>query len=373
MDRFLRCRTSLRCVMAALIALLIFSLAGCGFFQRITMKSGRQPVPKPAVPSLTIVASGDIMLGRHVALTMGSNRGYPYELVKSYLKAGDLTFGNLECVLSTQGTPLLGKGIWLRSDPRSAQYLKQAGYSILSVANNHTLDYGSAAFLDTINALQGQGIASLGGGRDLNSAIAPLVLKSHGYKVGFLASTEMADIFWSYKTRRTLEAKPDQPGVAKLNEARLVKQIQDLKGKVDLIVVSLHWGTEYSDYQTPQQQQIAHHLVDAGANLIFGTHPHALQGVESYHGALIAYSLGNFIYDKQTRPKSQEGILMKVNFEKKTIKEVTFYPTLILQERPHIATGSGAARILGRASSLSKQLGTTLNIHNQTATVVLNQ
>jgi len=330
----------------------------------------KQPVvqhqPAAVQPQeFSIVASGDVMLGRRVADAMRKQGvNYPFAQVGSYLRDAGLTFGNLESPLSLQGTPLPGKGIWFRGDPKGAEALKEAGYSVMSVANNHTLDYDTPAFLDTLAVLREQGIAPVGGGKDPAEAAQPVIKEINGRKVAFLAATEMADIFWSWKYRRTLEVKPDQPGVVKLDEMQLVNAVNALKGKADIIIVSLHWGTEFSDYPTEDQRKIAHSLVDAGANLIVGHHPHCLQGVEVYKGSLIAYSLGNFVYDKQTRPKSQEGLLLKVFLNGRSISRATLYPVLIKDEQPHIVQGNDAARILQRTATLSRELDTNLVVRD---------
>ncbi len=330
----------------------------------------KQPVgqhrPATVQPKeFSIVASGDVMLGRRVADAMRKQGvHYPFAQVALYLRDADLAFGNLESPLSLQGTPLPGKGIWFRGDPKGAEALREAGYSVMSVANNHTLDYDTPAFLDTLAVLREQGIAPVGGGKDPAEATRPAVKEVHGRKVAFLAATEMADIFWSWKYRRTLEVKADQPGVVKLDELQLVDAVKALKGKADIIIVSLHWGTEFSDYPTEEQRRIAHSLVDAGANLIVGHHPHCLQGVEVYRGSLIAYSLGNFVYDKQTRPKSQEGLLLKVFFNERSISRATLYPVLIKDEQPWIVQGNDASRILQRTAALSKELDTPLVVRD---------
>lgn len=357
-----------------LLALLAVILFAAGYLMAKGLErlpeQPKQPVgqhrPTTVQPQeFSLVASGDVMLGRRVADAMRKQGViYPFAQVASYLRDADMAFGNLESPLSLQGTPLPGKGIWFRGEPKGAEALREAGYSVMSVANNHTLDYDTPAFLDTLVVLREQGIAPVGGGKDPAEATRPVVKEFNGQKIAFLAATEMADIFWSWKYRRTLEVKPDQPGVVKLDELQLVDAVKAMKGKADIIIVSLHWGTEFSDYPTEEQRKIAHSLVDAGANLIVGHHPHCLQGVEVYKGSLIAYSLGNFVYDRQTRPKSQEGLLLKVFFNGRSINRATLYPVLIKYEQPQVAQGNDAARILLRTATLSRDLDTPLVVRD---------
>ncbi|NPV28418.1 MAG: CapA family protein [Firmicutes bacterium] len=356
-------------VLYALAVLLAWSL-GRGFWLPLAVHFKNE---LSASPALTLVASGDVMLGRRVAGAM-EEKGmfYPFARVAHLLQGGDLTFGNLESPLSRQGTPLPGKGIWFRGDPGAAVALKAAGYDVLSVANNHTLDYDDPAFLETLAVLRRAGIDPVGGGKNSIEAAQPVFKEANGYKVAFLAATEMADIFWSWENPRTLEATQERPGVAALEARRLENTIRSLEGRADLVVVSLHWGTEYSDYPTPAQREIAHRLVDAGADLIIGHHPHCLQGVELYRGSLIAYSLGNFVYDRQRRPKCQEGLLLRVRYRGPWLREALVYPVLIQNEQPRPAAGDAAGRILQRTAALTKKLGTSLEIADQVGIVSAN-
>lgn len=328
----------------------------------------------PAVQEWTLAASGDVMLGRRVAEAMARDGAfYPFAEVAPLLRSADITFGNLESSLSEGGTPLPGKGIWLRGSPRGAGALREAGYDVLSVANNHILDYDDPAFLDTLDYLRQQGIAPVGGGANLEEAVRPVIREVKGQRVAFLAATEMADIFWSWDYPRTFEAKPDRPGVFRLDSDRLSEAVSSLQGEADLIVVSLHWGTEYSDYATEAQRETAHRLVEAGANLIIGHHPHCLQGVEIYRGSLIAYSLGNFVYDKQRLPKCQEGLLLKASFQGPLLKKVHIYPVVIEKEQPRLADGEAADAVLRRTAELSRELGTSMTLANGVGVIELDR
>lgn len=327
----------------------------------------KQVAQQPELPpEWTLTANGDLMLSRRVAVAMTENGTYyPFEQMAPLLKKSDLTFGNLETSLSRRGTPIPGKGIWFRSDPAVAGALKEAGYDVLSIANNHILDYDSPALLDTLEFLREQGIDPVGGGRDLDEAVQPVIKEVKGQKIAFIAATEMADIFWSYQYPRTFEARPDIPGVQKFDVDELVNTVSSLRDQVDTIVVSLHWGTEYSDYPEEYQKEAAHRLVDAGAKLVIGHHPHCLQGVEMYNGSFIAYSLGNFVYDKQRRPKCQETVLIKTFFQGKELERVELYPVMISYEQPRTAQRDDADRILQKMKKLSLDLDTSLDIKDE--------
>jgi poly-gamma-glutamate capsule biosynthesis protein CapA/YwtB (metallophosphatase superfamily) len=323
-------------------------------------------------PEWTFVANGDLMLSRRVAVAMKEKGSfYPFEQMAPLLNNADLTFGNLETSLSNRGTPIPGKGIWFRCDPAAAKALKEAGYDVLSIANNHILDYDSPALLDTLEALHEQGIDPVGGGKDLEEAVQPVIKDVKGQKIAFIAATEMADIFWSYQYPRTFEAKPDLPGVQKFDADELVNTVSSLRDQVDIIVVSLHWGTEYSDYPEVYQKETAHRLVDAGAKLVIGHHPHCLQGVEMYKGSFIAYSLGNFVFDKQRRPKCWETVLVKTFFQGNDLQKVELYPVMIADEQPRPAAGDDAVRILQKMKKLSSELETSLDIDDKIGAINL--
>ncbi|MDD3314716.1 MAG: CapA family protein [Syntrophaceticus sp.] len=322
----------------------------------------------------TLVANGDLMLGRRVAIAMEENGVfYPYEQMAPLLQDADLTFGNLETALSQRGTPISGKGIWFRCDPAAAQGLKEAGYDVLSIANNHILDYDSPALIDTLNVLREQGIEPVGAGENLDEAVQPVIEEVKQQKIAFISATEMADIFWDYQYPRTFEAKPDQPGVQKYDADQLVETVSSLRDQVDVIVVSLHWGTEYSDYPEAYQKETAHRLVDAGAKLVIGHHPHCLQGVEVYNGAFIAYSLGNFVYDKQRRSKCQETVVVKTFFRENELQKVELHPVMINTEQPRPAEKNDAGRILQKMMNLSSELDTVLDINENQGKIIVNK
>lgn len=328
-----------------------------------------QQPPPPAPAPFTMAAVGDVMLARKVdRLMQAQGLGYPLAMLGPTLKAADLTFGNLEAPLATTGQQIPGKGIWFRARPEATQVLKDGGFDIMNIANNHILDYDTPAFLQTMDLLKGSGISYFGGGRDLARAREPAVVEVQGVRLGFLGYSDMADIYWSHSYPRRFRATATQAGVAPLvvNNTYLVEDIcQDirkLKPKVDQVIVSLHWGTEYQRTPTAEQQQIAHRLVDAGADIILGHHPHVFQGVEVYKGSLIAYSLGNFIMDQNWSRETCQGLLLKIKVAREGWQQAEILPVQIVEEQPRQAEGKDAEKILGEVRDLSKKLGTGVEI-----------
>jgi poly-gamma-glutamate capsule biosynthesis protein CapA/YwtB (metallophosphatase superfamily) len=315
---------------------------------------------------ITMVAVGDIMLARKVERLMQQHgRDYPLLEVKERLRQPDLTFGNLECAVSDRGTPLPGKGIWLRASPEVLPQLETSGFDILSIANNHSLDYDAEAFLDTLDLLEQTGIATVGGGKDIIGARSPRVMTVKGVRIGFLAYTEMADTFWSYDYPRKFKATETEPGVAPYDYAAIIEDVVDLRDQADLLVLSVHWGTEYSHYPSSLQREHAHGMIDAGADVIVGHHPHVVQGVEVYNGGLIAYSLGNFVFDQNQSDKTREGLVMELKADKSGITQANLYPVIIRESQPRFEQSSWAAGVVRKVRDFSLALDTESSLEEE--------
>lgn len=234
------------------------------------------------------------------------------------LRGADVAFANLETPLTTRGVAQ-EKLSALRADPALADDLVAAGVDIVTLANNHMLDYGPEGLLDTLDALDARGVAHVGAGRSLEHARAPHVLRGPGGSIGFLG--------FASTLPQTFAAGPARPGVAPIRATTafvvegytLLEQpgtappvvtyplemdleatahaVRTLRGDVDYLVVSGHWGVVGQDAVMDYQRVVAHALIDAGADLIVGHHPHRLHGVEIYAGKPIFYSIGNFVFE----------------------------------------------------------------------------
>jgi len=259
----------------------------------------------------TILFVGDIMLS--------SNRGvgrqikkeneykYPFLRIVDFLRSADLTFGNLEGPISYRGKNG-GSKYSFRGNPKVVEGLKYAGFDVLSIANNHIFDWGEDAFNDTIYVLKANGIDNVGG--DINYEIAnkPVIKNVFGTKVAFLAYSMVDYDIGNF------EAINDTPGKSSFYEEKLFKKIKELKtsGIADIVIVSFHWGKEYETRSDIKQQKVAYSLVDAGADMIVGHHPHVVQEVEKYKNSWIAYSLGNFIFDQNFSEETMRGLMLEV-------------------------------------------------------------
>jgi poly-gamma-glutamate synthesis protein (capsule biosynthesis protein) len=230
-------------------------------------------------PTVHLAFAGDLAMaldvGRNLeALAAGSaavEPGYPFAGVTDRIAAADFAIGNLECVVSPLGTPKPTAPVTFRAPELAFGAIQRAGFDLVSVANNHVLDYGPDALDDMVARLDRAGLAHIGVGRRSVDPEAPLVREIHGLKIGFF-------------------------GFYDVDVEKACRDIARARGAVDLIVVFNHWGQEAQTSPLGAQQSFGHALVDAGADLVVGAHAHVLQPEEWYRGKLIFYGLGNFVF-----------------------------------------------------------------------------
>lgn len=312
-------------------------------------------------PKVTLAAVGDVMLARKVGRLMEEQgNDYPVKNIAGTLARADITFGNLESPIGTGGRPLPQKGIWFRAQPDSAEALVTAGFDVVSVANNHAVDYDGEVFMQTLDILDANEIKAVGGGADIDAARQPVVVEKNGLRIGFLAYSEMADIVWSLQYPRMLMATDEQPGIAPAGPAyedEILADVEKIASHVDALVLSLHWGNEYQYRPRQDQREFGRRLIDAGVDLVIGHHPHTLQGVERYKNGVIAYSLGNFIFDQNFSQQTTEGLMLEATLSPVGVESVAFKPVVIPQSQPQLAQGKDADRINKLTAMLSSELG----------------
>ncbi len=254
-----------------------------------------------------IVFVGDIMLddgpGRMIA-----GGGDPLASFAPLLADADFRIGNLECPIATSGTPLENKIYSFRADPRVLRVL--AGrFDALSVANNHSGDYGPAAFLETLGRLRSIGINPFGGGRDQSEAHAPLWIEKKGLRIAVLGYNEFKP--------RSFAAGPHWPGIAWSEDSHVVADIRSARAAgADLVIPFMHWGWEREPEPSERQRRLARMMIDAGADAVIGAHPHVTQGMEIYRGRPIIYSLGNFVFDGFELPAAKLGWMLKITLDR---------------------------------------------------------
>jgi poly-gamma-glutamate synthesis protein (capsule biosynthesis protein) len=259
--------------------------------------------------TITILAVGDIALTSKLDVN-------PFANIENTLAQKDILFGNLEVALSDSRTPAKKVHV-IQAPPYKVQFLRKAGFDILNVANNHILDLGVDGFRDTLDLLDRCDLRYIGASVSHSSPRDVSIYKA-GTNIGFLG----------YTVGRFRVSKPCR--INKLKRKEVLKDIDRLKQKCDVVVVSLHWGTENVYYPSPDQVSLAHELIDRGATLVLGHHPHVVQGVEEYRNGLIAYSLGNFNFDPAVSySETRKTMILRAHVNKTGVKDFQIIPVEI--------------------------------------------
>ena len=327
-------------------------------------------VAKPFAPTdeFRIAAVGDIMLGGTAQPEMQKyGYDYPFEQTRQILRQAQIVFCNLEGPLTDDGVAEVNKKYLFRSPPdKVAPALARAGFNVVSLANNHSLDYGFQGLDETRAALKKAGIQPVGAGRDLVQARAPVFMKTNGATVAFLAySLVFPKEFW---------AGPEKPGTAFGHERYVRADVAAARRQADIVVVSFHWGqegkTELRDYQT----LLAHAAIDSGASIVLGHHPHVLQGIERYKGGVIIYSLGNFAFGSYSKTATRSVIAL-FGIRNRQLHDLRLVPIdvnnveVVFQPRPLV--GLDASEVVEQLERLSQERGTILENHEGDAVLAL--
>lgn len=289
------------------------------------------PTPVPGGPRwpVTLAAAGDVMLARSVANSITEEEpGAPFAYVRNLLAGADIAVVNLECAISDIGAPE-PKAYTFRAPPLATKALAAAGIDVVALANNHAGDYGIVALLDTLARLDAEGIASVGAGPDDARAYGSVVVEGAGVRFAFLAFAEVPVEGSGYDIEGW-RAGPGTPGIAWLDDERVLAAIAEARHDAELVVVLFHYGHEGHGSPSSRQVAISHAAIDAGADLVIGSHPHVLQEVEEYGGGLIAYSLGNFVFDGfDEYPGGTETAILEVTFGPEGVRSWKLVPATI--------------------------------------------
>lgn len=268
---------------------------------------------------ITVTFVGDIMLGRQVGKMIQKTQDpcWPFRRISQALKESDLTIGNLECVyvnrLITGDGP--GKPVLLPAFGYTAKGLAWAGFDALSLANNHSLDFGATGLNNTLEALRQNGIQAGGiNGRD------PLRFS--------IKDRQVAVFSWYFPRGGIMQIKPDG-GYARLEPEKLWASLRQEREKGNVVVVCIHWEDATSVSPNPFQKNVARRAIAAGADLVVGHGTHSVQTIEDYHGGIIAYSLGNLVFD-QKYYETQKGLIFTCRIKKgKGVASYSLYKTRI--------------------------------------------
>ncbi len=283
------------------------AVALCLVASSCSLRNQTAQVSSKTPATAVLVFAGDIMLagrpGQCIARGMD-----PFNEFAGILKASDASIGNLECVVSTKGKPMADKPWTFQPHPRVLPILARH-FDVVSLANNHTGDFGNNAFVEQLDLLDRHHIAHIGGGRNTSEARMPHILTINGLRIALLAYNEFQP--------REFEAGPCWPGVAWGVDEQVLADIKAARSihKADLVIPFMHWGDEQEPVNQ-RQRQFARQMIDAGADVIVGSHPHCTQGAEYYKGKLIVYSLSDFVFDGFDEGPSRYGWLLRLRLDR---------------------------------------------------------
>lgn len=311
--------------------------------------------PPVQAEEIIINAVGDVMLaGRWAASIRNNGYDFPFRGVAAELKTGDITIANLESPIARNGSEFTGKKFRFRAEPELAGALNRSGINLVTLANNHTMDFGGPALMETMQNLESAGIAWIGAGENLAEARKMALYTIKGKKIAFLGYSLTQPVeFFAGKSR---------PGTAPGFEKIFVEDISRARQEADYVIVSFHWGTEGRSDIQPYQRTVAHKAIDAGADVIIGHHPHVLRGIERYKTGIVFYSLGNFTFASKGK-SAEAGAMVRLRFSEGK-REAELLPLDVLHRRvgfqPQLVSGKQAVRIIERLNRLSAPLKTRI-------------
>ncbi|HOP39513.1 MAG TPA: CapA family protein [Geobacteraceae bacterium] len=298
---------------------------------------------------------GDIMLAGSASATL-SREGYdyPFAATAHLLHKADIAVGNLEVPLAREGEEFSNKKFRFKADPRAASAIRKAGFTVVTLANNHIMDFGERGLHETMENLRREKILFTGAGGNLAEARKPALVKKKGVSVAFLA--------YSLTFPIEFYAKHDQPGTAPGCWSMFREDIRKAKSCADYVVVSFHWGAEGADSPKSYQTKVARGAIDAGADVVIGHHPHVLQGIERYRERLILYSLGNYAFGSMSK-NAETSVMARIVLEH-GVREVELYPLNVLNTevrfQPTVLEGARGREVVSRLRNLSRQWDTDI-------------
>jgi poly-gamma-glutamate synthesis protein (capsule biosynthesis protein) len=302
---------------------------------------------------LHLASVGDLMLARAIGYALeNGDLSFPFGAVTAELEKADITVGNLESALGDRGQAEV-KSYTFLAPPVAADALTGAGFDLLSLANNHAMDYGPEALEQALDLLEQNGIATVGAGQDDGAARRPVIMEYEGITVAFLGYVDVPVEVSGFDTH-SWSATGGKPGVAWADPVHISEDVAAAKLESDIVVVLLHSGYEYVESPSPEQMRAAHKAVEAGADLVIGHHAHVLQGVEFQGESVIAYGLGNFAFEIDGDPATA---VLNVWIDSDGVRQLEFLPAIIeAGGRPRFAAPWEAFEIRQRVYYLTSLL-----------------
>jgi poly-gamma-glutamate synthesis protein (capsule biosynthesis protein) len=308
-----------------------------------------EPTPEPTpTPPVVIAIGGDVLTGEKIGprIVAGEYEDVLDSVTAERFRAADVAIVNLETSVSTRGTAVPGKAYTFRSPPENLAFLRDwLGLDAVGLSNNHTLDFGWDAFYDTLEHTREYGITPFGAGNDLAEAAAPYIAEAAGLKIAFFASNQILPAgSWSAGAEKAGQLVSKDPN----NLGALAEGIAAARETCDYVIVYMHWGIERDSRPNDTQKRTAHALIDLGADVVVGAHPHVIQSFEYYNGKPIIYSLGNFIFNS----RNPETAVMFLTIEDGKIS-VEIVPCRMKGTLTYAVYDDDAAALLSKWSALS--------------------
>jgi hypothetical protein len=326
--------------------------------------SGSHGAADDQLSTIVLTLGGDVMLARDVRQAI-RDRGaeYIWGDALNWLVTADATLVNLECVIATHGTPFHPPRVfYFRADPAGLEALRVAGVDAVSLANNHSMDFSAEGLMDTTRHLQDAGIVFAGAGENREQAVRPVVFQAGSLKIGLVA---FADHYAEYA------ATAEQPGINYVDLRKPDDGLQRIGAAIatarnqgaDLVIISAHWGPNFTRRPEAHIRAFAHALVDLGADLIHGHSAHIFQGIEFYRGRPIFYGLGELIDDYYVDPRfhNDQQLLAQVSVSAQGIESIMLVPLLIANKQVNVTHGNIADDIHLRMRDLSAEYGTHID------------
>lgn len=315
----------------------------------IVQSDEKKQTPVPSDKPVRILFAGDAMMDWSVKDAINENGSdYPWEHISSFVQKSDIAVLNLESSVTTSKIAE-NKQFTFKSDPNSLDGISASGFNLVSLANNHSMDFGTKGLLDTFHHLNEHKLPYIGAGINEKEAYSSKTFDINGKRIKFLAfSKVLPDISWY--------AGSDKPGVASGYQLELMYSlVEKEKADADFLFVFIHWGNEKELHFNGEQQTIAHSLIDYGADGVIGSHPHVLQGFEYYKSKPIAYSLGNFLFPDYVSGESAETGMFELIIDNGEIRSF-FHPMMITDNQIHFPSQSNTSVRLEKLANRSKNV-----------------
>ena len=295
----------------------------------LTARGGAVAIGRLRVRPLVLAAVGDVNLGDGVGTAISAHgTRFPWLSVHGVLRRADLALANLECAISTRGSAVPGKEFTFRGKPASLRTAaRYAGLDVVSVANNHALDFGRLAFHDTLANARRDGISPFGGGRNLAAARRPAIRRVGGLRIAFLGYSDVRP--------PGFDAGPSRSGTAPAFPGLIAADVRSARQTADVVVVYFHWGIERTFSPTARQRSLARVAFDAGAEVVIGAHPHVQQPIRRTRRRLVAWSLGNFVFGATTPGTERTGIL-RIRLGRRGVLGYSFRRARIVAYQPRL-------------------------------------